>query len=126
MNAQIRAAYFSLQAATTIVWWLLITTSSDWRSRFAFGDDGELLWSFLPSDLVFWCLGSLAVAYGEWRGETWTPALRWVVCGALGCTVLHSAGLATLTGAGWIGVWLMLAAFIVTFWLAWSATCSSR
>lgn len=126
MTAQIRAAYFLLQAAATIVWWLLIATSSKWRLWFAFGDDSDLLWSFLPSDLVFWCLGSLAVAFGEWRNARWTHALRWVVCGAMGYTVLHCATLASMTGAGWIGVWLMLAAFCVTFWLAWSVTCSSR
>jgi hypothetical protein len=126
MTAQIRAAYFLVQAAMSIAWWLLIATSTVWMSRFAFGDDGDLLWSFLPSDFVFWCLGSLAVAVGEWRKAAWTSAVRWVVCGAMGCSVLHCAGLASMASAGWIGVRMMLAAFCITFWLAWSATCSSR
>jgi hypothetical protein len=117
-----RAAYFLCQTIATAAWWLVVVMSPEWRKWFAFGDDGRSLWPFLPADLVFWCAGSLALSYGEWCRASWTPALRLVVCGGLGCSVLHAAALATLCGAGWVGVLFMFVALGVTVWLTWSAT----
>lgn len=123
-DRRVRAGYFVLQALATLGWWLVITASPEWRAWFAFGDDGRSLWSFLPGDLLFWCTGSLAVGHGEWHGCRWTAGACGVLCGALACSVLHAATLATLSGAGWYGVLLMLPALGITCWLAWSARCS--
>lgn len=79
---------------------------------------------FLVADLVFWCLGSLAVAWGEWQGATWTASLRSALCGALGCSLLHAVVLAARSGAGWSGVLVMLPALVVTVWLTWSSNSS--
>lgn len=79
---------------------------------------------FLAADLVFWCLGSLAVAWGEWRRAAWTAALQFVLCGALGGSLLHALVLAARSGAGWSGVLVMLPALVATVWLTWSSTSS--
>lgn len=120
----VRAAYFVVQALATVVWWLAVCVSPEWRAWFAFGDDVRSLWSFLPGDLVFWFVGSLAVGHGEWHGNGWTSPLRWVLCGALASSVLHAAALAALSGAGWPGVLLMAPALGITVCLTWSATCA--
>lgn len=120
----VRAAYFVMQALATVAWWLAIGVSPKWRAFFFFGDDGRSLWSFLPGDLAFWCVASLAVGHGEWHGNGWTAPLRWMLCGAMASSVLHAAAQAGISGAGWLGVFLMLPPFAVTVWLTWSATCS--
>ena len=79
---------------------------------------------FLAADIVFWCLGSWAAAWGEWRRAAWAVALRFVLCGALGGSLLHAAVLAARSGAGWSGVLVMLPALVATVWLTWSSTSS--
>jgi hypothetical protein len=120
----LRVAYFAVQAGATFGWWAVIVASPAWRRRFAFGDDGASLVPFLAPDLVFWCLGSLAAAWGEWRGAPWAVAARFVLCGALGSSLLHAASLAARSGAGWLGVLLMLPALFATGWLTWSSSSS--
>ena len=117
-------AYFALQGIATLGWWTLVAASPAWRRWFAFGDDGASLVPFLAADLVFWCLGSLAVAWGEWRRAAWTAALRFVLCGALGGSLLHALVLAARSGAGWSGVLVMLPALVATVWFAWYSTSS--
>lgn len=124
ISRSVRSAYFVIQALTTLAWWMAVSMSPSWRMWFAFGDDGLSLRSFLPGDLVFWVVGSLAVGHGEWHGNAWTASLRWVLCGALACSVLQAASLAAISGSGWPGVLLMLPALVFTLRLTWSATCS--
>jgi hypothetical protein len=115
-------AYFICQGVATLAWWGLIAASPVWRRRFAFGDDGASIAAFLPADIVFWCIGSLAAAWGEWRGSAWTATVRHVLCGAIGCSVAHAATLAYMASAGWPGVFLMLPAFGLTVWWTWRAS----
>jgi len=122
---RIRAVYFVIQAVATLAWWLLIAVSPRWRAAFAFGDDGASLWPFLAADLVFWCAGALAVGHGEWHGNRWTGPARLLLCGAMTCSVLHSASLAAISGAGWLGAFFMLPALVTTLWLTRSAACST-
>jgi len=75
-----------------------------------------------PSDMLFWCAGSLAVAWGMWRRKPWAATLAWVLCGAIAVSVLHAATLAMHARAGWSGVLLMVPALILTVFFAWHST----
>ena len=122
--AIVSIVFFTFQGVATLAWWIVIVASPAWRRRFAFGDDGGSLIPFVAADLVFWCLGSLAAAWGAWRGAAWAAAVRFVLSGALGSSLLHAAALAVRSGAGWPGVLLMLPALVTTVWLAWPCTSS--
>jgi hypothetical protein len=115
------ALFFALQGVATLAWWALIAWSPAWRRWFAFGDDGASLWMFFPSDMLFWCAGSLAVAWGMWRRKPWAATLAWVLCGAIAASVLHAATLAMHARAGWSGVLLMVHALILTVFFAWNS-----
>lgn len=117
------AAYHLLQAAATLVWWTAVATSPQVRRAFAFGDDGESLWQFLPGDLLFWCGGSLAVAAAAWRGCGWEGAASLVLFGGIGSSWVHAGTLAWQARAGWTGVVLMAIAVGMTARSAW---CLSR
>ena len=117
------AAYHLLQAVATLVWWATVATSPQVRRAFAFGDDGESLWQFLPADLLFWCGGSLVVAAAAWRGWACAGAASLVLLGAVSCSWMHSVALARQSCAGWTGVVLMAIAVAMTARSAW---CLSR
>lgn len=113
--------YFAVQGVATAAWWAVISASPTWRTWFAFGDDGASLLPFFPADLLFWCLGSLAAAWGIWAEAAWAGAVRWLVAGAMCGSVLHAAAVACLVGAGWPGVLVMAVACVATGWF----TCRS-
>jgi hypothetical protein len=113
------AAYHLLQAVATVSWWSAVAMSPDVRRAFAFGDDGASLWQFLPSDLLFWCGGSLLVAAAAWGGHRWAGVASLVLLGAVGCSWVHAVALAWHSGAGWAGVVLMAVALTMTARSAW-------
>lgn len=114
-----RAAYFACQGVATLTWWLLIAVSPTWRRWFAFADDGASLLQFLPGDLTFWVLGSFLAAWGESIRAPWRHAVRHALGGAIACSLVHAASVATIAGAGFGGVLLMMPAVLLTGWLSW-------
>ena len=116
------AVYFAVQAVATLAWWAVIAWSPAWRRWFAFGDDGASLWTFFPADLLCWCVGSLAAAWGDWRRSSWSRSIAWAVSGAITASVLQAATLALHTLAGLPGVLLMAPALVLTVFFTWRST----
>lgn len=114
--------YFVAQAVATLAWWALMAWSPEWRRWFAFGDDGASLWAFFPTDILFWCGGSLAAAMGAWWRTRWAMPVACVLCGAIAASVLHAATLASQARAGWPGVLLMVPALALTLFFTWHST----
>ena len=114
--------YFVIQSVATLGWWALIAWSPDWRRWFAFGDDGASLWAFFPTDILFWCGGSLAAAMGAWWQTRWEMPVACILCGAIAASVLHAATLAAQARAGWPGVLLMVPALALTLFFTWHST----
>ena len=72
-----------------------------------------------PTDILFWCGGSLAAAMGAWWQTRWEMPVACILCGAIAASVLHAATLAIQTRAGWPGVLLMVPALLISLFFAW-------
>lgn len=78
----IAAAYFAVQAIGVAVWWIVLGALPQSRSLFAAdGMPFAPLGAFAPGDLGMIALGSALVAWR--RNARWTPALAWIVVGAM-------------------------------------------
>jgi protein-S-isoprenylcysteine O-methyltransferase Ste14 len=108
-------AYFSLQGAAVALWWLLLVFFPSTRVYFQIDANSEsaLLAFWLP-DLLLLALGSLVAGVLCFGGSSLATAAVWFTSGAVCYASLYCLSLAILTGAGWLGVTLMLPAMLLS------------
>lgn len=108
-------AYFSLQGAAVTLWWLLLVFFPSTRGYFQMDPASEatLLAFWLP-DLLLLAFGSLVAGTLCFRGSSLATAAVWLTSGAVSYASLYCLSLAILTGAGWLGVTLMLPAMLLS------------
>jgi hypothetical protein len=114
------AAYFVIQGAGTVLWWMSLAAMPGWRPRFlAPGAPEATLFAFGLTDLVFFVAGSFAAAYGLSRRRSWALPILCVQAGAAGYASLYAVTLPVISGGGWMGAALMMPSLVIPLSLAW-------
>jgi hypothetical protein len=111
--------FLILQATGTLIWWAVLLLYPSAREPYlAPGAPDSSLFAFAIADLAFYILGSLVVAWGVSREESWAWPLLCLHGGAIGYSALYGLGLPLFTGGGW-GSLMMLPSFAIESVFAW-------
>ena len=109
------AAYFLLQGAAVLFWWLILFVYPSTRRYFQFDTTSESsLLAFSLPDLILLGAGSLVAGLLCLLGNKLATGAMWLVSGAISYASLYCLALALLTDTGWLGVTLMLPAMLLT------------
>lgn len=112
-------AFFAVQGAAVLAWWLMLWRMPDTRAWFTPpGWPPSTLTAFRVPDLALLAGGSLAAGWLSLRGRPAAGAARWLVAGAMGYGTLFCLGASLATGGAWLSVGLMTPGALASLALA--------
>ncbi len=113
------AAFFALQGAAVLAWWVMLWQVPATRAWFTpTGWPASTLTAFRLPDLALVAGGSLAAAWLSLRGRPAAGAARWLVAGAMAYGTLFCLGASLETGGAWLSVALMVPGALASLALA--------
>jgi hypothetical protein len=115
------AAYFALQGAAVLAWWVMLWQLPATRAWFTPPTWPQTtLTAFWLPDLALAAGGSLAAAWLSLRGSRAAGPARWFVAGAMAYGTLFCLGASLATGGAWLSVALMVpGAWRASAWRWW-------
>lgn len=109
--------YLAAQAFLVGAWWVVLCTVPATRPPFVIADwPLATLSAFALPDVAVIVGGSAIAAYGVHTARPWARTLLAAVTGAVVYATLWCLGAVLATGAGWLGVALMLPAGVGSGW----------
>ncbi len=113
-------AFLVVQGLGGLAWWLVLLCVPTSRSFFLAPGAAEVtLLAFVFPDLLLYVGGSLAAAYGLFRGRPWGWPILCVHAGAAAYASLYVLTLAAWSGSVTAGAALMAPSLAVPPYLAW-------
>jgi len=118
-TSRLGAAYFLLQGAGVIAWWLALMVAPAFRRFFLPDETLDPAFAALAApDILVLALGSIVAAVLAFRRRATARTIAWISAGAAAYAALYTVAWTVLVGAPALSAALMLTAMGLSVWCA--------